>query len=70
MYYLLALLLFIICYYVFVKLMSSIVKGCLMAVFVLILVTVVVIFVRSSKEPVNILNMYKVDNYEVTKIEK
>ncbi len=68
MFYLLALLLFIILYYVFVKLLSSIVKGCMMAVFVVALVSLVIVFVKSSQEPVYLLDMYKVDNFEVVRL--
>lgn len=68
MFYLLALLLFIILYYIFVKLLSSMVKGCLMAVFVLILVSVVVAFAKSTKEPVNVMGWYKIDNFNIVKL--
>lgn len=68
MFYLLAALLFIILYYVFVKLLSSIVKGCLVAFLVLILVLVGITMVRSTKEPVNILNLYQVDNFNIERL--
>jgi len=68
MFYLLALLLFIILYYVFMKLLSSIVKGCMMAVFVVVLVSLVFVFVKSSQEPVYLFNKYKVDNFKVVKL--
>lgn len=68
MFYLLAALLFIILYYVFVKLLSSIVKGCLVAVLVLILVLAGITMVRSTKEPVNILNLYQVDNFNIERL--
>ena len=66
MYYLLALLLFLILYYVFVHVLSSVVKGCLMAIFVLLLVIGITLFVRSANEPVNILGIIEIDNFEVT----
>ena len=68
MYYLLLLLLFIVSYYVFVKLLSSLVKGCLMAVLILILFVGVTLFLKSRREPVNIFNLYKIDNFEVIRI--
>lgn len=68
MFYLLALLLFIILAYVFIKLLSSIVKGCMTAFFVVLLVLLIILFVRSSKEPVFILDRYKIDNYNVVKL--
>lgn len=68
MFYLLALLLFIILYYVFVKLLSSIVKGCMMAVFVSVLILLVGVFIKSSREPVYLFDMYKIDNFNVVKL--
>ena len=68
MFYLLAALLFIILYYVFVKLLSSIVKGCLVAVLVLILVVAGSILFRSTRNPVYILDWYKVDNFNIVKL--
>ena len=70
MYYLLALLLFIISYYVFVKLLSSVLKGCMFAILVLILFVLITAFLRSAKDPVYIFDMYKIDNFEIMKIEK
>ena len=68
MFYLLAILLFIVSYYVFVKLMSSILKGCLMAVFILVLFSVIYVFVLSAQSPVYIFDYYKIDNFEVIKL--
>jgi ascorbate-specific PTS system EIIC-type component UlaA len=68
MFYLLAALLFIILYYVFVKLLSSIVKGCLVAVLVLFLVLAGSVFIRSTKRPVYIFDWYKVDSFNIVKL--
>jgi len=68
MYYLLLILFFIILYFVFVKLLSSILKGCLVAVLVIVLFIGIDVLVKSSKEPVNIFGLFKVDNFEVIKL--
>jgi len=44
------------------------VKGCLMAFFVLVLVVVVSAFVKSTKEAVYLLDWYKIDNFNIVKL--
>jgi|GEM_PF-3224038 len=68
MFYLLALLLFAVLYYVFVKLLSSIFKGCTAALLIVLLVLVVAAFLRSATEPVYLMDIYKIDNFEVTSL--
>ncbi len=69
MYYLLALLLFILLYYIFVKLLSSIVKGCLVAFLVFLLTVIIVNMIRSTVAPVNILGLYRIDNFEIERLD-
>ncbi len=69
MYYLLALLLFILLYYIFVKLLSSIVKGCLVAFLVFLLTVIIVNMIRSTVVPVNILGLYRIDNFEIERLD-
>ncbi len=40
----------------------------MMAVFVVVLIFLVVVFAKSSQEPVYLFNMYKVDNFNVVKL--
>ncbi len=40
----------------------------MMAVFVLVLVLLVGLFIRSAKEPVSVLGLYKIDNYNVVRL--
>ncbi|MFA6982233.1 MAG: hypothetical protein WC243_04415 [Patescibacteria group bacterium] len=68
MYYILALLLLIVIYYLFVKVLSSLAKGCITVVLFGIAASIVVVFVRSRKAPVNIFGYYVIDNFEVRKL--
>lgn len=67
MYYLLALLLFVLLYYVFTKILSSLIHGCITAVGVFLIIMIVSIFIRSIKEPVSIFGVYQVDKFKVTR---
>lgn len=68
MYYVLALLLLIVIYYLFVKVLSSLAKGCITLVLFALATTIVVLFVKSKKAPVNIFDYYMIENFEVRKI--
>jgi hypothetical protein len=70
MYYILLLLLFGVLYYVFMKLLSSILKGCLVSLFISLVVSAGIILYKSTKEPVDILGFYTVDNFEVIRVTK
>ncbi|MFC1622170.1 hypothetical protein ACFL13_02190 [Patescibacteria group bacterium] len=51
------------------KLLSSIVKGCLVALLIAILVIIISIFVKSTKEPVEIFGVYRINNFEITRLQ-
>lgn len=70
MYYLLAAVFFIIVYFALAKLLSSLLKGCLVTVGVAALVYFAYAFVTSSVKPVTILNRIVIDNYQVEILEK
>lgn len=70
MFYVLSLILFIVLYYVFAKIMSSIVKGILVSLFVLIVVLTGFILYKSSNEPINLLGIYRIYNFEVVRINR
>ncbi len=61
--------LFIVLYIIFVKVLSSLVKGCLTAVFVVLIIVVIGILIRSTIAPVNVLNILMVDNLHISRIE-
>lgn len=68
MYYLLSLLLFGIVYYVFVKVLGSIVKGCFTALLVVLIAYLAIVMLKSTKQPVRILDLYEVDNFNIRKL--
>jgi len=68
MYYLLLLLLFITVYYVFMKILGSLLKGCLTAVLFVFVAYVISVMVKSTKQPVNVFGIYQVDNFNVRKL--
>ena len=70
MYYLLLIVLVAIVFYVVTHVVSSIFKGCMVTVFVVIIGLLVFFLIKSTKEPVNVFGYYQIDNFEVTKIEK
>lgn len=70
MYYLLLLLLFIICVYTFTHILSSIVKGCITTLGLALIVFIVYVFVSSVKKPVILFNEWTVNNFSITRIKK
>lgn len=70
MYYLLAVAFFIIVFFALAKLLSSLLKGCLVTAGVAAFVYFAYAFVTSSVEPVTILNKIRIDNYQVEILEK
>ena len=70
MYYFLALLLFTILFIVFVKLLSSVVKGCISALALALVVIFILILIRSTKGPVTLFNKIKIDNFKINKMEE
>ena len=68
MYYLLVLLLLAMLAYAITHVVSSLVKGLLSLFFVVVIVYMAVILVRSTKAPVDLFGMYRVDNFEIEKI--
>lgn len=70
MYYLLLIVLVAIVFYAVTHVVSSILKGCMVAVFVAIIGLLVFFFIKSTKEPVSIFGYYQIDNFEITRIEK
>lgn len=68
MYYLLAFLLFILTYFICMKVLKSIIKGIFLSLSIVLFVIAATIFIKSSKTPVNVLNLYEVDKFEVRKL--
>ncbi|OGC48117.1 hypothetical protein A2W32_00980 [candidate division WWE3 bacterium RBG_16_37_10] len=70
MYYFLALLFFTILFVIFVKLLSSVVKGCISALALALVVIFILILIRSTKGPVTLFNKIKIDNFKINKMEE
>ena len=70
MYYFLALLLFTILFVFFVKLLSSVVKGCVSAFVLALAVIFILIMIRSTKGPVTLFNTIKIDNFKFSRMEE
>lgn len=70
MYYLLILLFLIVLYWVFVKILGSLLKGCFTLLGIVILVVIVLIFLKSIKKPVTIFDRYVINNFKITKVKK
>jgi hypothetical protein len=68
MYYVLLLLLFGLLYFVFMKILSSVLKSCLVSLFIFVVVLTGIILYKSTKEPVNVLGLYLVDHFKLTRI--
>ena len=68
MYYIFTILLFIVFYHVFVKLLSSVIKGCLTAVLVVFIIMALVIMIRSTEKPLELFGIYKINNFVITRI--
>lgn len=67
MYYVLTILFFIILYLIFTKLLSSIVKGCLLSIGIVIFGIVIFVSLKSTKEKVILFNTFEVDNFQITR---
>jgi len=70
MYYLLLGVALILIYSFVVRIISSVIKSFLILVGIVLIVGGLYIFVLSFSEPVRILNMYEVDNFQIRRIKE
>lgn len=70
MYYILAIIFFVIVYVALTKVLSSIFKGCLLTLGIAILCIGGYYMYKSTQEPVIIFDRYVIDNFEVIKFNK
>ena len=68
MYYLLAAVFFIIVYFALAKLLSSILKGCLVTAGIFILLVGSYIFLKSTTEPVILFERFRIEDFKITEI--
>jgi hypothetical protein len=68
MYYLLLLLLFVIVYSVLIRIIGSILKVLFIALFIVVIAYILGVMVKSTKEPINIFDIYQVENLSIRKL--
>ena len=70
MYYILLGIALILVYSFVVKIISSVIKSFLIVVGLALIIGSIYILILSTSEPVKILNLYVVDNFQVRKVTK
>lgn len=68
MYYLLVLLLILLGGYVIIHIVGSLIKGCITAGFVVIIVILVGVFIKSARTPVELFGRYIVEDFKVRRV--
>jgi hypothetical protein len=68
MYYLIFALITLLVFYVVMKIVSSVIKGCLVTLVFVTLVLAVYLMYKSTIEPVTVLNLYRIQDFKVTRI--
>jgi hypothetical protein len=68
MYYIIFGAISLLVFYVLVRILSSVLKSCLLTlVFVLLVITLYLMY-KSTIEPVPVLNLYRIQDFKVTRI--
>ncbi len=67
MYYILASVLALLIFILFIKALGTVLKGIITSIFVIIVIASAVIMFKSLKAPVDIFGVYRVEKFEVTK---
>ena len=70
MYYVIMLLLILVVFVVAARILSSLVKGCFVAVGLFLIVITIFLLYKSTVEPVQVFGIFKIDNLKITKLEK
>jgi len=68
MYYILASVLALLIFVLFMKALGAVLKGVVTITFVVAVVLTIIVFFRSLSAPVDIFGLYKVDKFVVTKV--
>ncbi len=68
MYYLLMTALILVVFIVVTRILSSLVKGCLVSVLVFLIVITAFLLYKSTVEPIEVFGIYKIHNLEITKL--
>ena len=70
MYYVILALLILVVFVVSARILSSLVKGCFVAVGLFLIVITIFLLYKSTVEPVQVFGIFKIDNLKITKPEK
>ena len=68
MYYIIFALISLLVFYVVVKILSSIIKGCLVTLVFIGLVMTIYLLYKSTIEPVTVLNLYRIQDLKISRI--
>ena len=68
MFYLIFALITLLVFYVIVRILSSVIKGCLVTLVFVTLVMALYLMYKSTIEPVTVLNLYRMQDFKVTRI--
>jgi len=50
--------------------LSSLIKGCFVAVSLFLIVITIFLLYKSTVEPIEVFGIYRIDNFRITKLEK
>ncbi|AHB39963.1 TPA: hypothetical protein DHW62_01245 [candidate division WWE3 bacterium] len=70
MYYVVLTLLILVVFVVAARILSSVVKGCFLAVGLFLIVITIFLLYKSTVEPIEVFGIYRIDNFRITKLEK
>jgi hypothetical protein len=68
MYYIIFGAISLLVFYTLVKILSSVIKGCLTTVAIIVLVIALYLMYKSTVEPISVFNLYRIQNFKVTRI--
>ncbi|OGC59741.1 hypothetical protein A2380_03130 [candidate division WWE3 bacterium RIFOXYB1_FULL_43_24] len=63
-------LLILVVFIVATRILSSMLKGCFVAVGLLLIVITIFLLYKSTVEPIELFGIYRIDNFQITKLEK
>ena len=70
MYYVIASTLALLVFILFIKALGSVIKGILTTTFVIAVIAFIYVMFSSISKPVELFGLYRVDNFEITKLEE
>lgn len=70
MYYIILTAFILVVFIVTARILSSIVKGCLISIGLFLIVITGFLLYKSTVKPVEVFGIYKIDNFEITRLEK